>query len=209
MIAAVPPISDLGTDLGTEAGTDPGAALTGGFADPARDAARAFREALQAMARPGRIGTLAGALPPPPCSVAAGVLLLTLCDPGVSVHLAPSHDVPGLRDWLAFHAGARPCRAEEADFALGTWEALAPLDRFRIGSADYPDRSATLIVEMPALSAAGATLRGPGIATTARLSLPEVAAFQRNRAGFPQGFDCYLCAGDLVAGLPRSTRVEG
>jgi alpha-D-ribose 1-methylphosphonate 5-triphosphate synthase subunit PhnH len=91
---------------------------------------------------------------------------------------------------------------------LGTWDALQPLDRFPIGRPDYPDRSVTLIVEMPGLAATGAVLRGPGIKAAARLSLPEIAAFQDNRQRFPQGFDCFLTAGDRLAGLPRSTRVE-
>jgi alpha-D-ribose 1-methylphosphonate 5-triphosphate synthase subunit PhnH len=58
------------------------------------------------------------------------------------------------------------------------------------------------------LVAEGARLTGPGIETEARLSLPEVAAFQANRARFPLGFDCFFTCGDRVAGLPRSTRVQ-
>ncbi len=184
-------------------------ALTGGFQDPPRDAARAFRAALQALARPGRIEPIRGATPPAPCSPAVGALLLTLCDPETGLFLAPSHDIPALRAWIAFHTGARLTGAEHADFALGTWAALQPVDRFRIGTAEYPDRSATLLVEMDVLAPEGITLRGPGIAETARLSLPETAAFIANRRLFPLGFDCYFCAEDRVAGLPRSTRVEG
>jgi alpha-D-ribose 1-methylphosphonate 5-triphosphate synthase subunit PhnH len=80
--------------------------------------------------------------------------------------------------------------------------------RFAIGTAEYPDRSATLIVEMPELVAEGARLTGPGIETEAHLSLPEIAAFQANRARFPLGFDCFFTCGERVAGLPRSTRVQ-
>jgi alpha-D-ribose 1-methylphosphonate 5-triphosphate synthase subunit PhnH len=80
--------------------------------------------------------------------------------------------------------------------------------RFAIGQPDYPDRAATLIVEMPALSSEGPRLRGPGIDGVATLSLPESAAFIANRGLFPLGFDCFLTAGASVAGLPRSTRVE-
>ena len=181
--------------------------LTGGFADPSRDAARAFRAALQALARPGRIETVTGAAPPAPCSMAAGVLLLTLCDGTTGLHLAGDHDAEALRDWVRFHTGARLVRAEDADFALGTWPALAPLDRYRTGTSKYPDRSATLIVEMPVLTATGARLTGPGIETEARLSLPEAAAFQANRRRFPLGYDCYFTCGERLAGLPRSTRV--
>ena len=41
-------------------------ALTGGFADAPAQSARAFRAALEAMARPGTIWTVAGAAPPAP-----------------------------------------------------------------------------------------------------------------------------------------------
>jgi len=182
--------------------------LEGGFADPPRAAAHAFRAALQALSRPGRIETLSGATPPAPCSPAAGVLLLTLCDGTTPVHLGPSRDTEALRGWITFHTGAPLVSAEAAAFALGTWEALQPTHRFATGTAEYPDRAATLIVEMPALAATGARLTGPGIETEAHLSLPETATFQRNRTRFPLGFDCFFTSGDRVAGLPRSTRVE-
>lgn len=183
-------------------------ALEGGFTDAPVQSARAFREVLEAMARPGTIRQVAGARPPAPLSVAAGVALLVLCDPTTGVHLAGAADCAPVRDWIAFHIGAPLVAAEAADFALGTWEALQPVGRFRIGLPDYPDRSATLIVEMDRLAAAGPLLTGPGIARAARLNLPETAAFRANRALFPLGFDCLLTAGDRIAGLPRSTRVE-
>ncbi len=182
-------------------------AMDGGFADAPREAALAFRAALQAMARPGRIERLEGAVPPAPASSAAGALLLTLCDPETGVYLAGDHDTPALRQWITFHCGAPLVGPERADFALGTWAALQPVGAYRIGTAEYPDRSATLIVEMDALEAAGARLTGPGIETEAALSLPELAAFEANARRFPLGFDCYFTCGDRVAGLPRSTRV--
>jgi alpha-D-ribose 1-methylphosphonate 5-triphosphate synthase subunit PhnH len=183
------------------------AALDGGFADAPRDAAHAFRAAMSAMARPGRIERLAGARPPAPLSVAAGTLILTLCDPETPVHLAGAHDTAEVRGWIAFHTGAPVIGRAEAAFAVGTWEGLAPLDGYRIGEAEYPDRSATLIVEVAALTAEGATLTGPGIRDTAHLSLPETEAFRRNARLFPLGLDVFLTAGDCVAALPRTTKV--
>lgn len=183
-------------------------ALTGGFADAPAQSARAFRAALEAMARPGTIWVVEGAAPPAPLSVAAGALVLTLCDGTTPLHLGGSLDHPILRDWITFHTGAPLVPAEKAQFALGTWADLVPVSRFAIGSPDYPDRSATLIVELPDLSNHGARLTGPGIADVASLSLPETAAFRANRALFPQGFDTYLTCGARLAGLPRSTIVE-
>ncbi len=183
------------------------AVLDGGFADAPVEAAHAFRAAMSAMARPGRIERLVGARPPAPLSVAAGTLILTLCDTETPVHLAGAHDTAEVRGWIAFHTGAPVVGRAEAAFAVGTWDAILPLEGYRIGEAEYPDRSATLIVEMAALEAEGATLAGPGIRDTARLSLPETEAFRRNARLFPLGLDFFLTAGDRVAALPRTTRV--
>ena len=185
------------------------AVMTGGFADPSIQSAQAFRAAMMAVARPGDILSVAGAQAPAGVSVAASVLLLVLCDPQTPVWLAPSHDSDELRRWIAFHTGA-PVVDQRGDavFALGVWDNLLPLRDYRIGTAEYPDRSATLIVEMGALHTDGAVLTGPGIADTARLTLPEVAAFRANRALFPLGLDFFFTCGDRVAALPRSTVVH-
>ena len=183
-------------------------ALTGGFAAPSPDAARAFRAVLEATARPGTIHTVTGAAPPAPVSVAAGVVLLTLCDTTTPLHLAGAADCPAVRAWVAFHIGSPLVAAGQADFAVGRWADLQPVTRFRIGQPDYPDRSATLIVETDRLVNHGPCLTGPGIETATWLSLPETAAFRANRAVFPLGFDTILTCGNRLAGLPRSTRVE-
>ena len=184
------------------------AVLEGGFASPSTDAAHAFRAVMQAMARPGTIHRLQGAAPPPCISVAAGAVLLTLCDGETPIYLAPGIDTSDLRAWIAFHTGAPIVPAHSCRFALGAWADLAPLDRFAIGTSEFPDRSATLIVELPALSASGATLRGPGIKDSATLSLPDLPAFQRNRMLYPLGLDFLFTSGDRIAALPRSTEVS-
>lgn len=183
--------------------------LSGGFAAPPVDAAHAFRAVMRATARPGTIEAVTGAAPPAPLSVAAGTVLLTLCDPETPVHLAGDVDCEALRDWITFHTGAPLVTRAEAMFAIGRWDALAPLGDYPVGTPEYPDRSATLIVEIERLEATGAWLTGPGIADTAALSLPEVAAFQANARAFPLGLDFLFTCGDRVAALPRSTRVEG
>ncbi len=184
------------------------AILTGGFADPSEQSAHAFRALLEAMARPARIFAVTGARPPAPLSAAAGVALLTLTDATTPLHLAGEADCEAVRGWIAFHTGAPLVPAEKAQFALGTWAALQPVTRFRIGEPSYPDRSATLIVEMDRLETGGPRLTGPGIETELRLSLPETAAFQTNARLFPLGFDTILTCGNRLAALPRSTKVE-
>jgi len=182
--------------------------LGGGFTDAPIQSSRAFRAALNAMARPGHIHEIGGATPPAPLSVAAGTLLLTLADGTTPVHLAGDADCDAVRGWITFHTGAPLVVAEAAVFAVGRWTDLAPLGRFSIGTPEYPDRAATLIIEMAALEAEGSVLSGPGIRDHARLTVPDPEAFRANRALFPLGFDAFLTCGTRVAGLPRSTRVE-
>jgi alpha-D-ribose 1-methylphosphonate 5-triphosphate synthase subunit PhnH len=183
-------------------------ALEGGFTEAPVQSARAFREILEAMARPGTIRRVQGARPPEPLSIAAGTVLIVLTDPTTRLHLSGRADCQAVRDWIAFHIGAPLSSAEDADFAVGTWDTLQPVTRFRIGQPDYPDRSATLIVECDRLVNHGPALTGPGIEAATWLNLPETTAFRANRALFPLGFDTLFTAGDRIAGLPRSTRVE-
>lgn len=183
-------------------------ALIGGFSNASVQSSHAFRGLLTALSRPGQIETLHGASAPAPMSLAAATLALTLFDATTPVHLAGAHDCAALRDWITFHTAAPLVDAAKASFAIGTWAALQPTDRFAIGLPDYPDRAATLIVEMPSLSASGARLTGPGIEVEAFLNLPETAAFIANRTLFPLGFDCFFTAAGQVAGLPRSTHVK-
>ncbi|MDD7970654.1 phosphonate C-P lyase system protein PhnH [Roseinatronobacter alkalisoli] len=182
--------------------------LTAGFTDPARDGARAFRQVLDAMAHPGRIATLDGLQAPAPASPAAAAILLTLVDSTTPLYLAGAHDCAGLRDWVGFHTGAPLVGPSEATFALGTWDALGPLSAYAQGNAEYPDRSATLIVELDDLRTGGAILTGPGIETEAQLSLPDLPALTANAARFPLGLDFLFTCGHRLAALPRSTRLR-
>lgn len=178
------------------------------FTDTPREAARAFRAALDAMARPGRIVEIAGPSGTG-LSPAAAALVLTLADRGTGIWLAPALDTPGLRGWITFHTGAGFTAPEGATFALGPWEEIeAILPRLPAGQPDYPDRSATLIVERESLSQTGARLTGPGIRDSARLSLPDSPAFAANAAAFPCGLDFFFTCGGRLAALPRTTRVE-
>ncbi|KGJ04832.1 alpha-D-ribose 1-methylphosphonate 5-triphosphate synthase subunit PhnH [Paracoccus halophilus] len=181
--------------------------LSGGFAHPAHDSARGFRAILSAMARPGTIGQMQGGQGPAPISDAAATVLLVLCDRTTPLYLAPSHDTPELRDWIAFHCSAPLVAPGDAGFALGDWAALQPLDRFAIGTPEYPDRAATLIVDNHDFDAPAQNLRGPGIKDRARLALPEVEPFTANHAHFPLGWDAIFTAGARIAALPRSTEV--
>lgn len=191
--------------------TAPSTALAGGFADPARDGARAFRALLDAMSRPGTLHRLTAAAPPAPLPSAAGALALALCDADAPLWLAPDLATPAVRDWLTFHTGAGPTDdPARAAFAMGAPQALAPADRFPAGAPEAPEDAAALIVLLPAFAGRAARLTGPGIRTETRLplgpALDPVRAL-RDGPGFPLGRDLYLIAGETLAALPRTTRL--
>ena len=182
--------------------------LEGGFANAPHEASTAFRGAMRAMAMPGTIEVLSGADGPAPLSCAASTLLLTLCDPETPLYLAGGCDVPAVRAWITFHTGAPLVGPDAAMFAVGPWADLMPCSAYGIGTPEYPDRSATLIVEMSALENDGACLSGPGIQSEAFLNLPDIQFSKANAALYPLGIDLFLTHGDRVAALPRTTKVR-
>ncbi|WP_380057371.1 phosphonate C-P lyase system protein PhnH [Falsihalocynthiibacter sp. SS001] len=181
--------------------------LGGGFTRIPQQSALGFRSAMTAMARPGEIQTVSGANGPAPLSIAASVLLLTLCDADTSVFIGEAHDTEAVRAWITFHTSAPFTSRSEAMFAIGAWNDLGSTDEYAIGTDQYPDRSATLIVEMDQLTNTGATLSGPGIEGTARLTVPDLAFSQKNALLYPLGIDLFLTCEDRVAALPRTTKV--
>lgn len=187
-----------------------------GFADPVVDAQGVFRAILDALANPGTAQKLAGS------SDGSGALgrdlvstLLTLSDHDTTIWLSPALDTDVVRGFVGFHTGATvvgdPAKANFAFVALG--DAMPELARCNLGTQEYPDRSTTIIAEVPALNGgAELVLRGPGIRETQAISpvgLPAdfVAQWGENRELFPRGVDLLLVAGGQVMGLPRSSRI--
>lgn len=192
--------------------------LSPGFADPVGDAQGTFRAVLTALSRPGQIVELA-ALPPAPAPLmpATVALLLALADYDTGVWLDGAADTPAVVEHLRFHCGS-PLTAQcnVADFAVIAEPAGMPaLARFKPGTDEYPDRSATLIVQVDTLASdRGWTLRGPGIETAAALDVAPLPSDFRdqlaaNHARYPCGVDLLFVAGSRLAALPRSIRVEG
>ena len=86
--------------------------------------------------------------------------------------------------------------------------------RFALGTPDYPDRSATLLLPVLSLTnGAPLALTGPGIETDRTIApagLPAgfLPVMAQNHAGFPLGFDLVLVAGEDALALPRTTRIR-
>ena len=190
--------------------------MLAGLTDPTLDSQRIFRSLLEAMAHPGRIVDVAVELQAPsPLHPAAAAACLTLLDFDTPLWLDEAAARPDAVEWLRFHSGAPiVSRPQAARFALIADPQGMP-DTFDSGTAEYPERSATLIVQVQSLlGGTGRRLRGPGIADEARLEVAGVPdAFwtwmAANHALFPCGVDVVLSAGRVIAALPRTTEVEG
>jgi alpha-D-ribose 1-methylphosphonate 5-triphosphate synthase subunit PhnH len=189
-----------------------------GLADPPLDGQRIFRSVLEALSRPGRIVDAAAAIQPPaPLHPATAAVCLTLLDFDTPLWLDDAATRPDVVEWLKFHC-SMPLASEPgvAHFALiADAEGMPGLDAFDAGTAEHPERSAKLIVQVQALiGGTGRRLMGPGIAGELRLDVAGVPApfwtwASNNHTRFPRGVDILLSAGQVLAALPRSTRVEG
>nr|GAJ31359.1 phnH protein [Bradyrhizobium sp. DOA9] len=193
------------------------AELPPGFADKVLSAQSTFRSVMDAMARPGsvqRIVPMAGT--PGPMMRGTAAIALTLFDHDtplwLDARMAESSDVT---KWLKFHTGAPVVQdSSVASFALiGDGGTLPSLERFALGTAEYPDRSTTVIVQVDSLASGRSfELRGPGIdgVATLQASVKPFDLFERlhmNEALFPRGIDVVLVADDAVVAIPRTTRI--
>ena len=184
------------------------------FAHPVFDSQRNFRELLQAMARPAspRAMPVVASAPAPilPATMAA---LLTLCDADTTLWLQQPNEE--IATHLRFHTGVRLTQSTmDADFAVITDPATMPsLTLFAQGELRYPDRSATLIVQVDGFTDnAGMRFSGPGIRDVEQLMIEGLpTAFWQQRkamqAQLPLGIDVIFIAGDRMVALPRTTRV--
>jgi len=191
-------------------------ALLSGFDDPVADAQAVFRAALHALSHPGRVTPLAvRSGVPRGLSPAMTAVLLTLADGDAPLWL-PSGVGADMARFLRFHCGCRiVARPDMATFAAvpAGFEPPALAD-CNPGEPAYPDRSATLIIEVASLQE-GEPLRltGPGIRDTQELrvsGLPAgfLAQWQANHRCFPLGVDVLLTSGRQLCGLPRTCRME-
>lgn len=189
---------------------------TGGFADPVFEAQSTFKTLMDGMARPGTIATVsAPSAPPSPMGPGAGAIALTLCDHDTPVYLSPALMEAGVQGWLAFQTGSllTEDRTEAAFAFFEKGAALPALSTFSMGSQEYPDRSTTIVAELPDLSGgAMLTLSGPGIdgeATIAPQGLPPhfESMWRENAALYPRGVDLVLVSGAEILCLPRTTAI--
>lgn len=175
-----------------------------------------FRAVMDALARPGEIKPLVPApAAPAPLSATAAAVALALLDYETPVWLdAPLANSPQVADWMRLQTGVRvTADPQTAAFAfLADPMRMPAFNAFSLGTAEYPDRSTTLVLQVERFEAGGRwSLSGPGIAGGRSFSSEPLPAdfierLAANRALFPRGVDLILVSPTAVAALPRSVR---
>src|SRR5262249_48535997 len=134
-----------------------------------------FRAVMDAMARPGEIKPLVpAAAAPAPLSPTGAAVALALLDYETPVWLdAPLANAQPVADWIPVPNGARVTDdPQAAAFAfLADPKRVPAFDAFAIGTAEYPDRSTTLVLQVEQFGAGEClSLSGPGIACSRNFS---------------------------------------
>ncbi len=193
------------------------AEMPAGFADKVLSAQSTFRSVMDAMARPGSVHRIeASAGVPAPMMRGSAAIALTLFDQDTPVWLdARMSATSDVAKWIKFHTSA-PVIAGSAvcSFALvADAPGLPDFEKFSLGTAEYPDRSTTIILQVASLTEGPVyELRGPGIEGVASLratiDLPDwLDRLALNATLFPRGIDLVLVADDAIVAIPRTTRL--
>jgi alpha-D-ribose 1-methylphosphonate 5-triphosphate synthase subunit PhnH len=163
---------------------------------------RAFRQIMNAFARPGVVETLE--------SEALLLTLATLLDGATT--FADLDGLVSAHDLARLEAATMP--AEQARIVLTRGDA-APAFLPSLGTLESPDLGATVILKIAAIGSGNPLkLTGPGIAGVCEVVVDGlhpawIDAHQEWNSAFPLGVDFLLVAGPQVMALPRTTKIEG
>jgi len=186
-----------------------------GFSDLVHDSQSTFRALLAALAQPGQINSITAQVTPPPhLTLACAAACLTLLDLDTQVWLQPSFGEQ-VKAWLLFHTGCRfTDNPQSANFAvIENLTAMPSLATFNQGTAEQPENSTTLLVQLPNWTGEQALYwRGPGILDQRQILVNLPPTFEQewaaNRQAYPLGIDIFFFTQEQVIGLPRTTSLE-
>ncbi len=182
---------------------------------------RTFRLLIEALARPGTLQSLSDPMPdvPPGVDPYIASVAVTLLDHEVRFATSGPTAAP-LTAYIARRTGARPAPPEEAGFLFACGhDADSPLERLPVGSLEFPEHGATVVLTVERLFAQGGdgastmAVEGPGIPTVARVHARGLApaiieAFIDMNREYPEGIDAFLVDPDgRLVGLPRTARI--
>jgi alpha-D-ribose 1-methylphosphonate 5-triphosphate synthase subunit PhnH len=91
-------------------------------------------------------------------------------------------------------------------------DAKFSLNHFNMGTAEHPEQSTTLLIQLQTLMGGQSVwLKGPGIEDQQRIDLPIPDQFwqewQQNTQNYPLGIDIFFLSPNQVMGLPRTSQL--
>ena len=187
--------------------------------DPIRDTQATFRVILDALAWPGSVHQLPVEAMGAPVNPWAAAVLITMLDHETSLAWDGAAELEALAYFVQQRTAVAPASAATTDFILTDAAHLDPTlpERIRVGTLEYPDESATVVVLVESLESTnrviGLALSGPGVPEGKYIRVgASITAFLMARnavvAGYPQGFDLLLIdAEGRLMGLPRTTAI--
>ncbi len=190
--------------------------LLSGFADPVFDSQRTFRQILKAISYPGRVIPIDIDLEAPfPLYRPTAAICLTLLDQETPLWV-DGVESSMLMEWLRFHSGCPIVHSSsQASFGL-IFQGFekCPYDQFPVGEEEFPERSATLMIQVSGFKAGtGRSFRGPGIKAEERLEILGLSEtfwkfWNRNQTLYPLGVDIFFISPSAIVGLPRTIEVR-
>lgn len=190
--------------------------LLPGFLDPVIESQRTFRLILKAISHPGRVIPLEVELKaPPPLYPTTAAICLTLLDPETPLWIEGGASQE-ITEWLRFHCGCplmdSPTVANFGLIPQGFED--CSFDQFCIGEEEFPERSATLMIQISGFKVeAGRSWKGPGIKTEEHLQVLGLSDtfwkfWHRNHTLYPLGVDVFFISPSAMVGLPRTIEVR-
>ncbi len=189
---------------------------TSEFGEIALQSASDFRLIMEAMSRPGKVmnfdeihestGTM---------NAGSSMVAMTLCDHETPVWLDDELSTKEVKEFVRFNCSS-PITTDPGGIQFGFFSkppSNEELERFPLGTPAYPDRSATLVIQIDGLSeGSGVVLGGPGIKTIHKLNANGLEKsfwnwWQQNNMRFPLGIDVILTTDTSIAALPRTVHV--
>jgi len=189
--------------------------FSGGFENAPAQCASVFRAVLMAMARPGTLHEISYKIRPPALlSPTTAAVVLTLADQDTPLWLSPALTNRQVESYIKFHTGA-PLVGEQSSSTFAVFKSTQrpELSTFSVGTAEYPDKSATLILQIDEKAApTTVSMQGPGIEHDLTVSLPGLDQdfwhfVQTNHQLYPRGLDFLFCLSDGIIACPRTSKI--
>ena len=186
------------------------------FDEAAFGSQQTFRAILDAIEHPGRLVTIRqNPYAPDLFNSASAAACLTLLDYETPVWIDIDWRSEAI-GWLQFGCGSsvvtEPCMA---NFAIITKPAtMPPLDYFRIGRYEYPEKATTIIVQVDdIIPSADKKYSKTFVDKIPRLELKGVTEnfwyqWQQLSGLYPLGIDIFFTCDDVLTALPKIKRIE-